>query len=77
MADRYQVPVLLIHGAQDPVVPVEQSHFMRDALKKAGKPVEYVEFEHGIHGFENGYQREGLTALEKFFGTHLGGTVSN
>jgi dipeptidyl aminopeptidase/acylaminoacyl peptidase len=77
MADRYNVPVLLIHGAKDPIVPVEQSHYMRDALKKAGKPVEYVEFEYGIHGFENGYQHEGLTALEKFFATHLGGAAPN
>ncbi len=36
------VPVLLIHGKDDTVVPFDQSEVMRDALKKAGKPVEFV-----------------------------------
>lgn len=36
-------PVLLIHGKEDKVVPPEQSKIMRDALRKAGKSVEYLE----------------------------------
>ncbi|HEV7229637.1 alpha/beta hydrolase family protein [Brevundimonas sp.] len=36
-------PVLLVHGVEDGVVPVAQSHRMRDALRAARKPVEYVE----------------------------------
>lgn len=36
-------PVLLVHGAEDGVVPVAQSHRMRDALRAARRPVEYVE----------------------------------
>ncbi|MFT4091930.1 MAG: S9 family peptidase [Asticcacaulis sp.] len=44
--DRYAAdvtaPILLIHGKDDTVVPIEQSNRMRDALKKEGKPFEYV-----------------------------------
>jgi dipeptidyl aminopeptidase/acylaminoacyl peptidase len=36
------IPVLLIHGRDDTVVPLEQSQLMADALQKAGKPVELV-----------------------------------
>ncbi len=35
--------MLLIHGKDDTVVPIEQSRTMLGALKGAGKPVEYVE----------------------------------
>ena len=40
--DAITVPVLLIHGKDDTVVPYEQSEVMRDAMQKAGKPVEFV-----------------------------------
>jgi dipeptidyl aminopeptidase/acylaminoacyl peptidase len=35
-------PILLIHGKDDSVVPVEQSQAMERALRQAGKPVELV-----------------------------------
>ncbi len=34
--------MLLIHGKQDYTVPVEQSVFLSDALKRLGKPVELI-----------------------------------
>ena len=40
--DKVTVPILLIHGKDDTVVPYEQSQVMADALKRAGKPVELV-----------------------------------
>ena len=43
LADRVGVPLQLIHGKDDTVVRLEQSRLMRDAMKKAGKPVEYLE----------------------------------
>lgn len=36
-------PVLLIHGVNDQIVPVEQSRMMAAALKAAGKPHELIE----------------------------------
>ncbi|WP_310496642.1 S9 family peptidase [Sandarakinorhabdus sp.] len=42
LADKVTVPLQLIHGKDDLVVPMEQSNFMVSAMKNAGKPVEMV-----------------------------------
>ncbi|MBU3969799.1 MAG: prolyl oligopeptidase family serine peptidase, partial [Alphaproteobacteria bacterium] len=36
-------PVMLVHGAEDGIVPVFQSRRMKEALERAGKSVDYVE----------------------------------
>ena len=35
-------PILLVHGRDDTVVNIEQSQIMERELKRAGKPVEFV-----------------------------------
>ncbi len=40
--DAISVPVMLIHGKDDIVVPYQQTQLINDALTKAGKPVELV-----------------------------------
>ncbi len=42
LADQADSPILLIHGVDDTVVPIDQSQAMERALKRAGKPVELV-----------------------------------
>lgn len=42
LAARADAPILLVHGVDDTVVPIEQSRLMERALKAAGKPVEFV-----------------------------------
>jgi dipeptidyl aminopeptidase/acylaminoacyl peptidase len=42
LAAKADAPVLLIHGENDTVVPIEQSRLMERALRQAGKPVELV-----------------------------------
>ena len=42
-AAEFRVPVLLIHGTADSVVPARQSKMMADALKAAGKTFEHKE----------------------------------
>jgi dipeptidyl aminopeptidase/acylaminoacyl peptidase len=42
LAARADAPILLIHGVDDTVVPIEQSQGMERALKSAGKPVDFV-----------------------------------
>ena len=42
LAAKADAPVLLIHGENDTVVPIEQSQLMERALRQAGKPVELV-----------------------------------
>lgn len=50
-AHRIDVPVLILQGADDPVVPPAQSEAIRDALAARGVPHEYVLFEGEGHGF--------------------------
>jgi dipeptidyl aminopeptidase/acylaminoacyl peptidase len=49
--DRFTAPLLILQGSEDPVVPPNQAHMIRDALKARGVPVAYIEFEGESHGF--------------------------
>lgn len=46
-------PFLIVHGTADPLVPLDQSHRLCDALKMAGVPVTLVELYKYNHGFLN------------------------
>lgn len=71
-AKRVQVPVLLLHGADDRVVDVSQSREMYRALKDLGKEVSYVEQERGDHQLGNHQVRvEAFTEIEAFLAEHL------
>ena len=48
-AQAVDVPVLLIHGRDDTVVPFEQSELMYKALRRAHKSVEFVVLKHEDH----------------------------
>ena len=48
--DRVTIPILVMHGKDDSVVPATQSTDMVAALKAAGKPVTFFEVEHAEHG---------------------------
>jgi dipeptidyl aminopeptidase/acylaminoacyl peptidase len=61
--DAVNVPVLLIHGQDDTVVPYEQSRVMFDALRHAGKDVEFVTLKHEDHWLSRSETR--LQMLEK------------
>ena len=62
-----QIPILLIHGEYDKVVPISQSKNMYEELKDAGKPVKFVELNKGDHHLSNGINRmEALKAIDKF-----------
>ncbi len=43
------VPVLIVHGKDDTVVPFEQSTLMVNAMKQAGKDVTFVQYDHEDH----------------------------
>lgn len=57
LADKVEIPILLIHGKDDTVVPYVQSTLMADALKKAGKPVELVSLDGEDHFLSRGATR--------------------
>lgn len=59
-AREIRAPVLLIHGAADAIVPVEQSRTMSRALKAAGHPAKYVELAWVGH---RGWDRFILTSI--------------
>ncbi len=69
---RIKAPILLMHGEIDKRVPIQSGERMRDALRKNGKPVEWVVYPdegHGFHRPENliDYWRR----IEGFLGKHL------
>jgi dipeptidyl aminopeptidase/acylaminoacyl peptidase len=67
LADQVEIPLLLIHGKDDTVVPYVQSQIMANALKKAGKPVELVTLEGEDHWLSGGATRlQMLTATVAF-----------
>ncbi|HLY80617.1 MAG TPA: S9 family peptidase, partial [Caulobacteraceae bacterium] len=47
----FSAPLIIFQGAEDPVVPPNQAHMIRDALRAKGVPVAYLEFAGEGHGF--------------------------
>lgn len=52
LAGRVQGPLMIIHGREDTTVPLEQGEIMANAMRAAGKPVEFVVLEHETHHIE-------------------------
>ncbi|HEV2363928.1 MAG TPA: prolyl oligopeptidase family serine peptidase [Caulobacteraceae bacterium] len=44
-------PLIIFQGSEDPIVPPNQAHMIRDALRVRGAAVAYMEFEGESHGF--------------------------
>jgi dipeptidyl aminopeptidase/acylaminoacyl peptidase len=63
LAAQADAPMLLIHGRDDTVVPVEQSRLMARALRQAGKPVDLLELDGEDHWLSRSATR--LTMLEE------------
>jgi dipeptidyl aminopeptidase/acylaminoacyl peptidase len=73
LVDRIKIPLLLIHGTDDYVVPIAQSRAMKKALDRAGMPTELIELEgEGHSGWSSENQIRTLAALDAFFWQHLG-----
>jgi dipeptidyl aminopeptidase/acylaminoacyl peptidase len=78
-AENFSAPVLLIHGRGDYIVQVAQSETMRNALRRAGKPVQFVELEREGHywgNWESENRRLMLEEIERFLGQNMGGAAS-
>jgi dipeptidyl aminopeptidase/acylaminoacyl peptidase len=72
-ADQVKIPVLLMHGVGDTTVPIEQSEEERDALQKAGKKVEFIQFEGEDHYLNLAETRvRVLTEIERFLKANIG-----
>src|SRR5439155_9942656 len=54
--DRIAAPLLVVHGANDPRVPISEAEQIVAGLQSRGQPVEYLRFEdegHGLVKLEN------------------------
>lgn len=73
-ADRIQMPLLVVQGANDPRVLQQESDQIVKALRDLDRPVEYLVAEDEGHGFRKEINALAMTAaLERFFAEHLGG----
>ena len=77
-ADKIQVPLFIAQGYNDPRVNRNESEQIVAALKKNGKPVEYmVKMDEG-HGFRNPENRLDFYAkMEAFLDQYLGGPANH
>lgn len=72
-ADKFKAPVLLIHGTADTVVLARQSDVMNDALRNAGKSVQYIRIDGDDHSLvEDASRGQVLTTLGDFLRVHIG-----
>lgn len=70
-AEKFQAPVLLVHGKHDTVVPIKQSDLMYKALKRAKKDVEFIKLKGEDHWLSDSTTRlELLEAVDKFLDKH-------
>ncbi|HJU25748.1 MAG TPA: prolyl oligopeptidase family serine peptidase, partial [Rhodanobacteraceae bacterium] len=73
MIDKFDVPVLIAHGKDDPRVPYQNATDLRSALDKAGKPYEWLAKPKELHGFYSEKNNEELfTDIEAFLGKYIG-----
>ena len=72
--DRINVPVMLVQGGKDERVPPSQYRALKDALAKAGKPIEVDILEpkegHGFYAYDN--QVNLYTKMQAFFDKYIG-----
>ena len=73
-----RAPILLIHGTDDTVVPINQSRVMALELKNAGKTFEFIELPGEDHWLSQSETRiRMLTEIERFLAKHLAATGSS
>ena len=71
--DKFNVPVLIIHGEDDQRVPIQNAREMKDALQKKGVPVEFLTKGGEGHGFfSEAHNTERLERIEKFLSKYIG-----
>lgn len=69
--DRDDPPLLMVHGDQDPQVPINQSHELHGAYKQLDLPVEFEVVHGGAHGGEAFYDDTRNQLVRRFLNEHL------
>ena len=72
-ADKIKIPVLLIHGDDDFVVPIAQSKAMKKALDKSGHKTELITLKDEGHSYwSDDNEKLTMSAIDNFLWQHLG-----
>jgi acetyl esterase/lipase len=69
--DRNDPPLLLLHGDQDPQMPINQSHELCGAYKKVNAPVQFEVVYGAAHGGAMFYDTERLAIVRDFLRQHF------
>jgi dipeptidyl aminopeptidase/acylaminoacyl peptidase len=71
--DRIQAPLMVIHGANDPRVPVQEAEQIVTTLRARGREVDYLRYEDEGHGLAKAKNRaDAWPKVVRFFERHMG-----
>jgi dipeptidyl aminopeptidase/acylaminoacyl peptidase len=74
--DRIKAPLMVIHGANDPRVPVQEAEQIVSTLGSRGREVEYLRYEDEGHGLAKAKNRaDAWPKVVSFFEKHMGPAV--
>ena len=72
-AGSHAPPLLLIHGDQDPQMPINQAHELHGRYKELARPVEFQVIHGAAHGGPKFYDDERTALMRAFLAKHLDG----
>ncbi len=72
-ADRIVAPLFVVHGANDPRVPIHEAEQLVVRLRELGRPVEYLRYENEGHGLAKlANKLDAYPKIADFLDRHLG-----
>lgn len=71
LVDRTDPPLMLLHGDQDPQMPINQSHELEGAYEHAGAQAELIVVHGAAHGGDAFYSPENVERVEAFLRAQL------
>ena len=69
--DKDDPPLLLIHGDQDPQMPINQAHELHGVYKRLNLPVDFEVIYGGAHGGKAFFDEERMALVDHFLKHHL------
>jgi dipeptidyl aminopeptidase/acylaminoacyl peptidase len=76
-ADRIVAPLFVVHGANDPRVPIGETEQIVERLRGLGRPVEYLRYENEGHGLAKlANKLDAYPKIGDFLARHLGADLT-
>jgi acetyl esterase/lipase len=69
--DASDPPLLLLHGDQDPQMPINQSHELQGAYRQAGLDVHFEVVHGAVHGGDQFFDEERTALVNAFLDKHM------